>query len=132
MKQGSLFCFVTLKSTKCFMMCSWYLWKAFDEEVHQLGLRLVGTMVWKLLMIEPFFQLKWNKIEIEKIIVIWVCTWCVWFNRVYFTIFRVEMWMILVFEKNLLLEIQTICKYWVWKQKSIEPSMCSHCWSFQF
>jgi hypothetical protein len=33
--------------------------------------------------------------------------------------------MVLIFEKQLLL-IQTNCKYWVWKEKSVEPSMCSH------
>jgi len=34
MRQNSLFCFVTMKSTKlgCFKLCSWYLWKAFDKE----------------------------------------------------------------------------------------------------
>jgi hypothetical protein len=30
----------------------------------------------------------------------------------------------LVFEWILLLEIQTNCKNWVWKEKSVEPSMC--------
>ncbi len=34
-KQGSLFCFVTMRFTKpgCFRSCSWYLWKALEEEV---------------------------------------------------------------------------------------------------
>jgi hypothetical protein len=32
----------------------------------------------------------------------------------------------------LLLEIQINCKNLVWKKKSIEPSMCSHCQNFQF
>jgi len=34
MKQGSLFCFVVMKSTKlgCFRSCSWFLWKALDDE----------------------------------------------------------------------------------------------------
>jgi hypothetical protein len=33
-KQDSLFCFVTMRSTKlgCFRLCSWYLWKALSEE----------------------------------------------------------------------------------------------------
>jgi len=129
----------------CFVLSHWNLpnhnasWcvlgifeKLLMSRCTNFGLRLVGAMVWKLLMIESFFQSKWNKIEIEKNIGIWVCTWCVRFNRVYFTIFRVQAWMILIFEKKLLLEIQTNCKYWVWKEKSVEPSMCSHCWSFQF
>ncbi len=31
--------------------------------VHQLGLRLFWVMMWKLLIIEPFCQWKWHKIE---------------------------------------------------------------------
>jgi hypothetical protein len=42
--------------------------------------------------------------------------WQVRFNRVYFTILRAKVWKILIFwiEK------------WVLKEKSDEPSMCSH------
>jgi hypothetical protein len=47
--------------------------------------------------------------------------WEVRFNRVYFTIFRAGLWKILIFEWILLLEIQTNCKNWVWKEKSIGP-----------
>jgi hypothetical protein len=34
MKEGSLFCFVVMRSTKlgCFRSCSWCLWKALNEE----------------------------------------------------------------------------------------------------
>jgi hypothetical protein len=34
MKEGSLFCFVVIRSTEpgCFRSCSWCLWKALDEE----------------------------------------------------------------------------------------------------
>jgi hypothetical protein len=32
----------------------------------------------------------------------------------------------LVFEWILLQEIQTNCKNWIWKEKSVETSMCSH------
>jgi hypothetical protein len=35
-------------------------------KVHQLGLRLFGISVWKLLIIEPFSQWKLNKIKIEN------------------------------------------------------------------
>jgi hypothetical protein len=33
MKEGSLFCFVVMKSIKpgCFRLCSWSLWKALKE-----------------------------------------------------------------------------------------------------
>jgi hypothetical protein len=40
------------------------------------------------------------------------------FNRVYFTIPRAKVWEILIFEWILLLEIQTNCKNWGWKEKS--------------
>jgi hypothetical protein len=53
--------------------------------------------------------------------------WKLRFNRVYFTIFRGKGWNTLIFELILLLENQTNCKNWVWKEKSINPSMCSHC-----
>ncbi len=34
MKEGSLFCFIVMRSTepKCFRSCSWCFWKALDEE----------------------------------------------------------------------------------------------------
>jgi hypothetical protein len=47
-------------------------------------------------------------------------------NKVYVTIFKVKEWKILIFEWILLLEIQTICKTWVWKEKLVEPSKCLH------
>jgi hypothetical protein len=45
------------------------------------------------------------------------------FNRVYFTVFRAKVWKTLIFEWILLLKIQTNGKDWVWKEKSVEPSM---------
>ncbi len=33
--------------------------------MHRFGLRLFGTAVWKLLIIEPFSQWKLNKVETE-------------------------------------------------------------------
>ncbi len=39
---------------------------------------------------------------------------------------------VLIFEWILLLKIQTNCKNWVWKEKSVEPSMCSHVYMFIF
>ncbi len=57
MKEGSLFCFVVMRSTKagCFRSCSWCLWKAVDEEekgVHGLGCMVFGLVVQKFLNIE--------------------------------------------------------------------------------
>jgi len=51
-----------------------YLW----VRMHQLGLRLFGAMVWKLLIIEPFFIWKLNTIKTENYIGIWGCFWCCW------------------------------------------------------
>jgi predicted ABC-type exoprotein transport system permease subunit len=53
-------------------------------------------------------------------------------NRCYFTIFRATVWKILIFEWILLLEVQTNSKNWVWKEKSVELSMCSHCEILKF
>jgi hypothetical protein len=41
-----------------------------------------------------------------------------------FTIFKANVWKILIFECILLLKIQ---KNWVWKENLVEPSTCSHC-----
>jgi hypothetical protein len=41
-------------------------------------LRLFGTPVWKLLIIEPFSQWKLNKVETENCIGIWRYSWCCW------------------------------------------------------
>jgi len=54
MKEGSMFCFVIMRSTKlgCFRSCSWCLWKALDKEgVHGLGF-MFGLAVQKFLNIE--------------------------------------------------------------------------------
>jgi hypothetical protein len=42
------------------------------------------------------------------------------------TIFKAKVWKILIFERILLLEIQTNCKNWVWKENLVELSMCSY------
>jgi hypothetical protein len=46
--------------------------------VPQLGLKLFGATVWKLLIIESFSQWKLNKIKIENYIGIWGHLWCCW------------------------------------------------------
>jgi hypothetical protein len=132
-----LFCFVLFlrpRSPKpgCFMPGSWYLWKTLDEwGCTWLGMELPCG---KLLIIEPFSQWKFNKIEIENCIGICRCSWCCWkalgepdLIEFYFTIFTPKVWKILVFEWILLLKIQTNCKNWVWKKKISWASMCSHC-----
>ncbi len=46
--------------------------------LHRLGLRLFGATMWKLLIIEQFFQWELNKIETENCIRIWGHSWCCW------------------------------------------------------
>ncbi len=90
--------------------------------MHQLGLRLFGTMVWKLLIIESFFQSKLN--TIKNYIRIWGHFSCCLktFGKsnliFYFTIFKTPC-KILVFEWILLQEIQTICNNLVSKEKYV-------------
>jgi hypothetical protein len=52
MKEGSLFCFVVMKSTRlgCFRLCSWCLWKALM--VGGLGSMNFGLVVQKFLSIQ--------------------------------------------------------------------------------
>jgi hypothetical protein len=52
-------------------------------------------------------------------LVLFESPWRFRFNKVYFTIFRAKLQKILIFEWILLLEIQTNCKNWVWKDKSV-------------
>jgi len=46
--------------------------------VHQLGLRLFGGQVWKLMIIESFSQWTLNKIKTENSIGIWKHSRCCW------------------------------------------------------
>jgi capsule polysaccharide export protein KpsC/LpsZ len=36
--------------------------------VHRLGLKLLGVMMWKLLIIEPFFNEKEEKLKLKKML----------------------------------------------------------------
>jgi hypothetical protein len=70
--------------------------------VHQLSLKLFGTMVRKLLIIKPFFQWKINinKIEIVLefgvLLVLLENLQCLKINIVYFTILKVKMLKLLI------------------------------------
>jgi hypothetical protein len=74
MKQGNLFCFVSHRefpndNASC---CTLGVFgKLLIGKVHQLGLRLFGIMVWKLLIIEPYFPWKLNEFETKNYIRIW-------------------------------------------------------------
>jgi hypothetical protein len=108
MKEGNLFCFILFCHAEIsqIMMLHATLLVSLESSkwvgVHWLGLRLLEAMVWKLLIIEPFFKWKLNKTETENFIEIWGHSWCscpwwVRFNRVYFTIFRAKVRKILIF-----------------------------------
>jgi hypothetical protein len=63
MKQGSLFvlfCHVKISETLVHVALLVSSRSSWWVGVHQLGLRLLGGMVWKQLIIEPFFQWKIN------------------------------------------------------------------------
>jgi len=135
MKQGSLFCFVMVRSPKLWhlMSCSWYLRKAFDEQGctnlvwDHLALHCASYWLLKHFLNENQIKFKLKTVlEFGAFLVHLESCQQVRFNGVYFTIFRTKVWKILLFEWILLLKIQTNCKNWVWKEKSVEPSMCSH------
>ncbi len=71
-KIGSLFCFVCHieipKTTALHATLFIFLKISQWIRVHQLGLKWFKAMVWKILIIKPFFQWKVNKIEIEIVL----------------------------------------------------------------
>jgi len=81
--------------------------------------------------IDHSMKIKWNwncKLywNLGALLVLLESPWQIKSNRFYFTIFRARVWKILIFERILLIEIQTNCKNWVWKENLVEPSMCSY------
>ncbi len=81
MKEGSLFCFVVMRSTKprCFRSCSWCLWKALIEEgCMGFGSMMFRSAVQKFLNIECFFHWKLNQIVAENFGGIGMWFWCSW------------------------------------------------------
>jgi hypothetical protein len=92
-------------------------WKVRFNRVYSTIFR---AKVWKILICE--WTCCWKFKQIVK--VGFGSPWKVRFNRVYSTIFRAKVWKILICEWILLLEIQINCKSWVWKEKSVKPSMC--------
>jgi hypothetical protein len=106
--------------------------------VHWLALRLFGAMVWKLLIIEPFSQWKLNKIKTENCIRIWGAFWCCWkaliepdlikFISQFSELRCRRYWHLSGF---CCWKFKQIAKNWVWKEKVVEPSMCSHIAEFR-
>jgi hypothetical protein len=143
MKQGSLFCFVC--HAEIFQITTTalhYVVLLVSSESSQWVSRGALTWFeiawsygveaidyWIIFSIKILIQLKLKIVlEFGAFLALLESSSWVRFNKVYFTIFRAKVWKILTFEWILLLEIQTNCeKNWVLKEKSVEPSMCSHC-----
>jgi len=130
MKEGSLLCFVVMRSTEpgCFRLCSWWLWKALNKE------GCVGLVPWRLDLLCKSLEYWMNsslKIRLN-------CSWkfrrnsnvplvllerSCWagFNGIYMVRFGFTMWKILIFKWFLLLKIQINSqKPGFRKEKSVE------------
>ncbi len=95
--------------------------------LHWLGLRLFGTKVWKLLIIELFSKWKPNKIETKNCIRIWKHSWCSWkaFGKLNLIEFISKISKLRC-ERYWFLNGFCCYKNWLCKRKSVEPLMCSH------
>ncbi len=113
MKDGSLFCFVIMKSTEpgCFRLCCWCLWKALDEEG---CMGLVPCLdLWCKSSCWMIFYLK---IELNRSFNFWrnwnvplmllERSWWAGFNGIYLVRFGFRMWYILILKWFLPLKIQ--------------------------
>jgi len=136
MKEGSLFCFVVMRSTElgCFRSCSWCLWKALDEEgcvgllqimflvslesswwggVHGLGSMTFWTCGTKVL---EYWMISSLKIKLNHSwkfqrnwnvpLVLLERSWWAGFYGIYLVRFGFRMWEILIFKWFLPLNIQ--------------------------
>ncbi len=111
--------------------CSVSLESSWWVGVHKLGLRLFGATVWTI--IEPLSQWKLNKIETEKCIGIWGCSWCC--RKAFETSYLIEFisqFSDLRCERYLFWsgfcywKFKQIGKFWVWKEESVEPLRMCH------
>jgi hypothetical protein len=110
-KEGSLFCFVVMKSTEPggFRSCSWCLWKALHEE------GCMGLVPWSLdlqckssWILNDFFTEKLNSQNFLRNwnvpLVLLKRFW--WADGIYLVRFGFKMWEILIFKWFLPLKIQ--------------------------
>ncbi len=80
LKEGSLFCFVIMRSTelRCFRSCSWCFWKSLNEK------GCLGLIPWCLDLQRNFFWILNDfslKIKLNrswKFRKIGMCLWCCW------------------------------------------------------
>jgi hypothetical protein len=136
MKHGSLFCFVLFyflchaKISHTIVLHVTLLVSLQNSqwiEVHWVGLRLFGTMMWKLLIIELLFEWKLNIIETKKFIRIWKHSWCYWkgFGKLDLIDF-ISQFSKLRCGRYWFLSGFCCYKNWLCKEKSVDPLMCSH------
>jgi hypothetical protein len=115
MKEGSLFCFVVMRSTKprCFRSSSWCLWKALDVEgcmglvpwcwtcsAKVLGWWMISSLKIKLNQSWKIWR-NWN-----APLVLFKRSWWAGFNGIYLVRFGFRMWQTLIFKWFLPLKIQ--------------------------
>jgi len=115
MKEGSLFCFVVMRSTKlgCLQSCSWCLWKALDEEGAWAWFNDIWTCCAKVLEYWMISSLKSKLNRSWKIRRNWNVpflllerSWRAGFNGNYLVRFGFRKWEILIFKWFLPLKIQ--------------------------
>ncbi len=115
MKEGSLFCFVVMRSTVpgCFRSCSWCIWKALDEEVCMglvpchLDLQCKSSWILNDFFTEIKLNHSWNFRRNWNVpLVFSERSWWARFNEIYLVRFGFRMWEILILKWFLLLKIQ--------------------------
>jgi hypothetical protein len=115
MKEGSLFCFVVMRSTKpvYVRLYSWCFWKALDEEgcmglfLWRLNLRCKSSWYWTISSLKTKLNRSWNIQRNWNVpLVLLERSWWAGFDGTYLVRFGSKMWEILSFKWFLLLKIQ--------------------------
>ncbi len=132
---SSLFCHAKISQTMTFHVVllvslerSWWVGMPW------LGLKLFGAMVWKLFIIEPFFNemklnKKWNMYwNLEIFLVLLESFQSVRFNRIYFTNFKAKVWKYWFFDYICCWKFKQITKFGFEKKNQLSPQ-CVHTWA---
>jgi hypothetical protein len=115
MKEGSLFCFVGMRSTEpgCFRSRSWCLWKALDEEGWMglvpwyLDLRCKSFWILNIFSLKIKLNRSWKFRRNWNVpLVLLERSWWAGFNEIYLVRFGFRMWERLIFKWFLWLKIQ--------------------------
>jgi hypothetical protein len=101
------------------------------SRVHWLGLKLFGVIVWKLFIIESFFQWKLITSKLKIVLEIGgipgVGGKCL-ANQIYFTILRAKVWKMLIFNGFCCYEFKQIAKIEFGKKIQLN-FQCVHTWA---